>query len=48
MFLKWKDKREVTLLTTLHDDATIMKRRRTSSVVGGYEEIVKPQDYRTV
>ena len=43
MFLKWKDKREVTLLTTLHDDATIMKRRRTSSVVGGYEEIVKPQ-----
>ena len=43
MFLKWKDKTEVTLLTSLHDDAIIMKHRRTSSVVGGYEEIVKPQ-----
>ena len=43
LFLKWKDKREVTLLTSLHDDTTIMKRWRTSSVVGVYEEIVKPQ-----
>ena len=42
-FLKWKDKREVTILTTLHDDSLISKRRRTSSVPGGFEEILKPK-----
>ncbi len=41
-FLKWKDKRDVTVLTTLHDDTVITKRRRTASVTGGFEEISKP------
>ena len=42
-FLKWKDKRDVTVVTTLHDDTMITKRRRTSAVAGGFEEITKPQ-----
>ena len=42
-FLKWKDKREVTILTTIHDDSLISKRRRTRSVPGGFEDISKPQ-----
>ena len=41
-FLKWKDKRDVNMLTTLHDDSVITKRRRTSGVPGGFEEISKP------
>ena len=42
-FLKWKDKREVTVVSTLHDDTMVTKHRRTSSVDGGFEEIAKPQ-----
>ncbi len=41
-FLKCKDKREVTVATTLHDDTMVTKRRRTSAVPGGSEEISKP------
>ncbi len=42
LFLKWKDKREVSLLTNIHDNSTIVKRRRSKSGVGGHEETVKP------
>ncbi len=42
LFVKWKDKREVSLLTNIHDAFTIVKKRRSKSGVGGYEETVKP------
>ena len=42
LFLKWKDKREVTILTTIHDNSTISKRRRTRSAPGGFEDVFKP------
>ncbi len=42
LFLKWKDKGEVSLMTNIHDDSTIVKKRRSKSGVGGYEETVKP------
>ncbi len=41
LFVKWKDKREVSLLTNIHDASTIVKKRRSKSGVGGYEETVK-------
>ncbi len=42
LFVKWKDKREVSLLTNIHDASTVVKKRRSKSGVGGYEETVKP------
>ncbi len=42
LFVKWKDKRDVSLLTNIHDASTIVKKRRSKSGVGGYEETVKP------
>ncbi len=46
LFFKWKDKREVSLMTNIHDDSTIVKKRRSKSGVGGYEETVKPTAIR--
>ena len=43
LFLKWKDKREVTMLSTFHDDTFIEKRRRTRLAHGGLEVIQKPR-----
>ena len=43
MALKWKDKRPVTMLTTIHDDRMISKRRRTRRAEGGQEYIEKPR-----
>lgn len=40
--LQWMDKRIVTMLTTIHDDSTIVKRRRTRLSATGLEDIVKP------
>ena len=40
--LKWKDKREVRMLTTVHDHSVVSKRRRTRLAVGGFQEIQKP------
>lgn len=42
LFLKWKDKREVSLLTTIHDDSRVLKERHSRLVSGGTEEISKP------
>ena len=36
--LKWADKRQVHMLSTLHDDAMVTKVRRTCQSVGGGEE----------
>ena len=46
--LKWRDKRDVTLLSTFHDDSMIEKRRRTRAAEDGVEVIRKPtmvEDY---
>ena len=40
--LQWQDKRLVTMLSTIHNDDNISKRRRTRHAVGGREEIEKP------
>jgi len=42
VFIKWKDKREVTVLTSIHDDSTVNVQRRSRNVQGGTEEIHKP------
>ena len=39
---KWADKRQVHMLSTLHDDAMVTKVRRTRHAVGGREEVRKP------
>ncbi len=41
--LKWKDKRYVSVLTTIHDDSMVSKQRRTRQVTGGVETTDKPQ-----
>ena len=40
--LKWADKRQVPMLSTIHDDAMITKARRTRQAEGGREEVRKP------
>ena len=39
--LKWQDKRAVVMLSTIHDDSRVTKRRRTRLVAGGIE-VQKP------
>ena len=39
--LKWQDKRAVVMLSTIHDDSRVTK-RRTRLVAGGIEEVQKP------
>ena len=41
--LKWKDKRDVFLLSTLHDDSMVEVQRRLRFVTGGTEKIWKPK-----
>ena len=46
--LKWKDKRDVTLLSIFHDDSMVEKCRRTRAAEDGVEVIRKPtmvEDY---
>ena len=46
--LKWRDKREVALLSTFHDDSFVEKRRRTRLAPDGTEVVKKPiaiEDY---
>ena len=48
LFMKWKDKRDVLMLSTFHDDTFIEKRRRTCLAADGVEVIQKPsvvEDY---
>ena len=48
LFMKWRDKRDVTMLSTFHDDTFIEKRRRTRLASDGVEVIQKPsvvEDY---
>ena len=40
--LKWVDKRQVPMLSTVHNDAMITKARRTRQAEGGREEVRKP------
>ena len=40
--LKWQDKRPVNMLSTIHDNSRVTKRRRTRLAAGGIEEVEKP------
>ena len=40
--LKWADKRQVSMLSTLHDDSMVTKMRQTRLAEGGREEVRKP------
>ena len=42
LFMKWRDKREVMMMSTIHDDTFMEKRRRTRLTAGGVELIQKP------
>ena len=42
LFMKWKDKRDVLMLSTFHDNTFIEKRRRTRLAADGVETIQKP------
>ena len=41
--LKWKDKRDVFMLSTYHDSTMVTRSRRTRKFEGGIEDIKKPQ-----
>ena len=46
--LKWKDKRYVLVLSTIHDSSMVSKQRRTRQAAGGVEVVQKPaviEDY---
>ena len=46
--LKWRDKRDVMILSTFHDTSMMAKTRRSRAVEGGTEELQKPavaEDY---
>ena len=40
--LKWMDKRAVTMLSTIHDDSFVTKKRRSRTAQDGQEDILKP------
>ena len=41
-YMKWRDKREVSILSTFHDDTFIEKRQHTCLASDGVEMIEKP------
>ena len=41
LFLKWKDKREVLMLSTFHSTEMVMKLHRSRAAEGGVEQIAK-------
>ena len=38
----WMDKRAVTMLSTIHDDSFVTKKRRSRTAQDGQEDILKP------
>ena len=42
LVLKWMDKREVMMLSTIHDDSFVIKKRRSRAAIDGQEDILKP------
>ena len=48
LYMKWKDKHDVLMLSTFHDDTFIEKRRRTRLAPDGEEVIKKPAHYGRV
>ena len=42
MGLKWRDKRVVALLTTIHKEGTVTKQRRRKGATGGHQTVQKP------
>ena len=47
--LKWRDKRDVTMLSTYHNDGIVTKNRRLRAAQGRVEDIQKPkvvEDYK--
>ena len=46
--LKWQDKRAVVMLSTIHDDFRVTKRRRTRLVAGGIEGSLETNHGREV
>ena len=42
MALKWMDKRPVMMLSTIHDDSFVTKKRWSRAAPGGEEDILKP------
>ena len=40
--LNWMDKRQVNMLSTIHDDSMMSKHRRTQHVPGEIKEVQKP------
>ena len=42
MALKWMDKRPVTMLSAIHDDSFVTKKRRSRAAQDGEEDILKP------
>lgn len=42
MVLKWMDKRPVVMLSTIHDDSFVTKKRRSRTAQDGQEDILKP------
>ena len=43
LFMKWRDKQDVLMLSTFHADTFIEKRRHTRLAEEGVEVILKPQ-----
>ena len=41
LLMKWRDKRDVLMMSTIHDDTFIEKRRRTRLATDGVEVIQK-------
>ena len=43
LYLKWKDKRDVLMISTYHDSSMVEKSRHTHHAEGGQESIQKPK-----
>ena len=48
LVLQWQDKKKVTVISTVHDDSMVVKRRRTRFAAGGTDKPAAIQEYNTV